>query len=101
VNEVILLARAEAHFHREYAQLAETDFARAEHFDAVINEGLRQLREYPHSGPPFEGQLRRLFVGGYALGIYYAVEGRRIVVHGLLDTRRDPEWIRRELGLDP
>jgi plasmid stabilization system protein ParE len=99
VSEVILLARAEAQFQSEYGRIAETDFAKAEHFEAVINEGLRQLAEYPYSAPPFADRFRRLFVGDYSIGIYYVIEGQRIVVHGLLDLRQDPAWIRRELGL--
>lgn len=96
---VILVARAEAQFQSEYARLAEFDFRRAEHFDAVVNEGLRQLADYPYSAPPFEGQFRRLIIGEYFCGICHVVEGRRVVVHGLHDSRRDPESIRRELGL--
>gem|GEM_PF-3672553 len=43
-------------------------------------------------GSPFEGSnIRRKLVLRTPYGIYYAQEGRRIVVHAIINQRDDPE----------
>lgn len=34
----------------------------------------------------------------FPFGIYYEVEGETAYVYAILDMRRDPLWIRKELG---
>jgi len=98
VSEVVLLARAEIHFHEVYAQLAAHSFARAERFDSVVEEALQQLATYPRSGPESFEKYRRLLLVEFPFAIYYIIEGERIFIHALLDTRQSPESIRRQLG---
>jgi plasmid stabilization system protein ParE len=99
VNEAILLAGAEIEFHSVYAQLAASGFARAERFDHTVQEALRQLAHFPRSAPEHLGRYRRLLLDDFPYALYYAVEGRRVFVHALLDTRQSPEAIRRRIGL--
>jgi plasmid stabilization system protein ParE len=39
----------------------------------------------------------RLLARRFPYAVYYCVVGEEVVVHRVLDCRRDPRWIRREL----
>jgi hypothetical protein len=39
----------------------------------------------------------RMLASRFPYAIYYRVIGERVVVHRVLDCRRDPKWIRRAL----
>jgi hypothetical protein len=41
--------------------------------------------------------MRRLLVQGFPFGIFYTLEGRRIIVSGVMDLRQDPKVIARRL----
>ncbi len=56
-----------------------------------------QLRTFPQIAPLFHESYRRLLVHGYPYGIFYSIEGSRIIVAGVMDLRQDPEAIRRRL----
>ncbi len=43
----------------------------------------------------------RMLSKRFPFGIYYQVEGETAYVYAMLDMRRDPLWIRRELGKRP
>lgn len=36
---------------------------------------------------------------GWNIGLFYAIEGDRIMIRGALDLRQSPENIRKQLGL--
>ena len=61
---------------------------------------LGPLSEHPESAPIFEGGTRRLVMRGYPFGIFFAVEGGRLMVQAILDLRQSPESIRRRLGFE-
>ena len=56
-----------------------------------------QLRTFPEIAPAFHESYRRLLVHGFPYGIFYMIEGRRIIVSGVMDLRQDPDIIRRRL----
>lgn len=99
MSEIVVLARAESQYLAEFARCLEFGLGRAEYFEAVVEEAYRQIALFPHSAPPFEAAFRRLVLADLPIAIFYVVEGRRVFIHGLLDSRQDPDWIRRELGL--
>jgi len=57
-----------------------------------------RLRIFPELAPAFHKDYRRLLVHGFPYGIFHTVEGRRIMISGVMDLRQDPEFIRRRLG---
>lgn len=62
---------------------------------------LSLLAEYPALGTKVHGmqRIRSLLTGpGKQFGIFYAAEGRRIMIHVLIDMRQDPELLRLRLG---
>ena len=56
-----------------------------------------QLRAFPAIAPVCHEPYRRLLVHGFPFGIFYTVEGRRIIVSAVMDLRQDPEVIRQVL----
>ena len=99
MNDAVLLAGAEIEFHEAYSRLADSSFARADCFDQMVQEGLRQLAGFPRSGPEYIAPYRRLVLRDFPYARYYALEGRRVLVHALLDVRQNPDSVRRRLGI--
>ena len=60
-----------------------------------IDAALRLLASQPALGSPlaFKGGFRRKLVLRSPFAIYYTLEGQRIIVHGVIDQREDPEKI--------
>ena len=56
-----------------------------------------RLRTFPEIAPPIHEAHRRLLVHGFPYGVFYTIEGRRIIVAAIMDLRQDPEIIRRRL----
>ena len=51
---------------------------------------LSLLRVFPEQGPVYFGTLRRLSVGrDRRYGLFYVIEGRRLVVSAFVDLRQD------------
>jgi hypothetical protein len=60
--------------------------------DAVID----QIKDAPARFPRVEGELRRAQVHRFPFGIFFRVDGNRVVVFAILHLSRDTsEWKRR------
>jgi plasmid stabilization system protein ParE len=67
-------------------------------FEAVL-EKTRQLRMFPQIGPiVHRGFIRRVLVFKSHYGLFYTVESCGIILHAILDLRRNPEHIAQRLG---
>ena len=97
MNEIVVLLGAQLDLQTwfERQQTAE----RADRLEREIQVAYQQLAQFPRSSRSFDGKFRRHLLNGFPYGLFYAVEGRRVMIHALLDTRQDPETIRRRLGL--
>ncbi len=62
-----------------------------------LDVALGRRRAFPEIAPVFAEPCRRLPVRGFPFGIFYAVEGRRLIIVGVMDLRQDPASIRRRL----
>jgi hypothetical protein len=62
-----------------------------------LDWALGQLRDFPEIAPIFHGSYRRLLVQGFPYGVFYTIEGRRIIIAGVLDLRQDPKIVRQRL----
>ena len=98
-NEAALLLGAQIEFQSIFARFADSSFARAEAFDQLVHEGLRQIAKFPHSAPRHIGRYHRLLLRKPPYALFYAVEGNRVFVHAILDIRQPREAIARRLGL--
>jgi plasmid stabilization system protein ParE len=95
--DVIVLPRAEADAQELYERMAElAGFDRADRLAEEIAAGMALLAQHPEIGPVDSAlrPLRRLILNDTRFGIYYAIEGRRLVIHGVVDLRRNRERLR-------
>jgi plasmid stabilization system protein ParE len=65
-----------------------------------VRRSTENLRAFPFIAPAFADRIRRLVLVGRSLGVFYCVEGARVMVLRVLDLRQEPGTIRRKLGLD-
>jgi plasmid stabilization system protein ParE len=99
MSELLILSRAEADVLEVQARLEEVLPGLGNRFNARAEEALDRLLVFPESGPVYSAPFRRLLIRDFPHGIFYIIEGRRIVVHAVLDLRQVPRDIARRLGL--
>jgi plasmid stabilization system protein ParE len=97
--EQLVLAGADADVLETYARLEDAAAGLGERFNERVEEALDRLLSFPQSGPMYMAPYRRLLVMDFPFGVFYSIEGRRIVVQAVLHLRQDPSAIRRRLGL--
>lgn len=100
MSELILLLRADADIQVAFERYEEWQEGRGVVFLRHLDAAFELLRAHPEIAPVFKHGHRRLLVAGFPFGIFYSIEGNRIVVAGVSDLRQDPEAILRRLGLD-
>ena len=88
--DVIWLAGADADMIRLYARLGDR-------FYHQVHESVEQIRWMPESAPVYLGRFRRLVIAQTPFGLFYCVEGSRVMISALLDLRMSPERIRERL----
>lgn len=98
MSGVIWLAAAERDVQRLYERAEEWNGGDA--FLDRLEKCTRPLHSFPSLAPVFSGEIRRLLLARDSLGVFYAVEGMRIVILRVSDLRQDPKMIRRKLGID-
>ena len=98
-NEAALLLGAQVEFHTLFAKFAASSMARAQDFDRLVQEGMQQLEQFPHSAPLYVERYHRLLLGKFPYALFYAIEGQRVFVHAILDIRQPLNVIVRRLGL--
>lgn len=98
MRDIIWLAAAERDLMRLYDQAEQTQSGDA--FLQTIQQSVGNLRGFPFIAPTFAGSIRRLLISKHPLGVFYAVEGSRVMILRLLDLRQDPATIRRKLGFE-
>jgi plasmid stabilization system protein ParE len=80
-----------------YEGLEERSPGAGDKFCALIDRDLELLRAFPNRARRVPGhpRLRRLLIGKHReYGLYYSVEGRRVVIAALISQRLGPELIR-------
>jgi plasmid stabilization system protein ParE len=97
VSELVFLFSADADIQTAYEFYEAVQSGRGEVFMRHLDAGFGQLRTYPQIAPVFHESYRRLLVHGFPYGIFYSLEGRRIIVSGVMDLRQDPDAILRRL----
>ncbi len=94
---VILLQSAEEDMEDGWYFYENQEAGVGRQFYEEVMSAVRQLSEL-HGVHPCKGRFFRALVSKFHAGIYYTTEASAVVVHRIIDLRRDPEWIRSQLG---
>ena len=97
MSELVFLFSADADIQTAYEFYEAYQEGRGEVFMRHLDAALGRLRTFPEIAPPIHEAHRRLLVHGFPYGVFYTLEGRRIIIAGVIDLRQDPEVIRRRL----
>ena len=97
MSEIVFLLSADTDIQTAYEFYEAFQSGRGEIFMRHLDVALARLRAFPEIAPPFHGAYRRLLVHGFPYGIFYAIEGLRIIVTGVMDLRQDPNAVRLRL----
>ena len=95
--DLILLLQADHDIQAAFDRYEAYQPGRGEHFLRQLDVALTLLRCHPELARVYAGPYRRLLVREFPFGIFYAREGKRIVVAAVLDLRQNPRTIRRRL----
>ena len=63
-----------------------------------LDVALGYVRNFPEIAPYFLGFYRRYLIAGFPYGIFYTLEGNRVIITAVMDLRQSPEMIRKRLG---
>jgi plasmid stabilization system protein ParE len=96
--DLIVLLGAEVESQEIYNQLEDIRPGKGDRFLETLAKCYGQLCDYPESGPRVRKTYRRLLVPHTNYGIYYTLEGRRLMIAAVVDVRQDPEAIERRLS---
>jgi len=97
VKEIVFLFSADEDIQAAYEFYEDCQPGRGEVFMRLLDVGFTYVREFPQVGPVFKGRYRRVLVPDFPFGIFYSLEGNRIIITAILDLRQDPEVIRKRL----
>ncbi len=98
MSEFVFLFSADADIQTAFEFYEAFQEGRGEVFMRHLDVAFGRLRTFPEIAPVFYETYRRLLVHGFPYGIFYTLEGNRIIVSGVMDLRQDPKMIRRRLG---
>jgi plasmid stabilization system protein ParE len=97
VSELVFLLVADADIQSAFDFYEECQTGRGEVFMRHLDAAFGRLRTFPEIAPVFHRAYRRLLVRGFPFGVFYALEGQRVIVMGVMDLRQDPKVILRRL----
>lgn len=97
-HEIVWTAAAEADLLSLYEQFGDHDLA-IRVLRQPLMHALNLLADHPGLGAKIQKRrLRRLLVGPKRrFGLFYAEEGKRVMLLAILDMRQDPEWLARRM----
>ena len=97
--ELVVLSRAEGEILETQARLEDGEPGRGDRFNERAEQALDRILSFPECGPLYSAPFRRLLIRDFPMGIFYSIEGRRVVIHAVLDLRQDERAIVRRLGI--
>ena len=99
MNEIVILLGADGDLIEHYNRFEDRSAGLGEAFDEAFVRSCGLLQAFPEIAARWRGGFRRFLMLDWNLGIFYSLSGRRILIHGIMDTRQDPKNIERRLGL--
>ena len=97
--EVVFLLAAEVDVQAAYEWFEGQRAGRGDQFLRYLRELEVLLGLNPRMGVSVGRGLRKLLMPRFDHGVFYTIEGQRIMVAAVLDLRRDPGFIRARLGI--
>ena len=97
--EVVFLRAAEVDVQGAYERFEEQREGRGDQFLRHLRHLESLLAGNPQMGVSVGRGIRKLFMPRFDHGVFYTVEGNRIMVAAVLDLRRDPAFIRSRIGI--
>lgn len=95
---VELLRGAEADLLEAYVRFEQTSGGLGDRFYRTLDRALENVRRHPMIAPIYRDAYRRLVIRQFGLGVFYAIEGERVMVGAILDLRQSPGAIERRLS---
>lgn len=97
MREIVFVAAAESDLIEAWDRYEEVSPGLGDAFEAEVGSAVRLAAAFPEIAPVFFAEFRRLLVRRFQYGVFYTIEGRRMVVRAVLDLRADPDTLRRRL----
>jgi toxin ParE1/3/4 len=98
VSELVFLYSADADIQAAFEYYESYQPGHGSLFLIQLDAALSYLRAFPESAPLFAARYRRRLVRVYPYGIFYVIEGNRIIIAHIMDLRQHPENILRKLS---
>jgi plasmid stabilization system protein ParE len=98
VADVVILIGAQSDIFDAYLYYDSLDDGLGELFARQVDHALERVSDFPEIGASFMGRIRRLLVPRFPFGLFYTIEGDRIIVQAVLDLRQSPDQILRRLN---
>ena len=95
---VNLLRGAEADLLEAYVRFEQAGGGLGDRFYHTLDLALERVRQHPAIAPVYSGAYRRLVLRPFGFGVFYAIEGERVMVGAILDLRQDPAAIAGRLS---
>ena len=96
-HEVVFLLRADIAIQEIFTYYENLREGRGCDFLAAVQESEHPLRRFPRSGRAYYKQFRRLLISEQRYGLFYSIEGRRVMVAAVVGVQQDAKSIRRLL----
>lgn len=97
--QIVILAGAESHLLTLFARLEDQSEGLGFRFHGDCSRTFALLAQFPEIAPIYGGRFRRCLLRKWQIGLFYTIEGSRVLVHAALNLHQDPATIRRLLGL--
>ncbi len=97
-REILFLRRADDHVQRAYEFFENNQPGTGDLFLERPELTLDLLTLHPLIGPPYNSFVRRLLIAKTTFAIFYAPQGNRLIIHGVLDLRSHPRTIETDLN---
>ena len=96
-QELVFLLRADIDIQSAFERYDSYQEGRGYIFLRHLDAAFLLLKRFPEIGIQIRHPHRRLLVEGFPYGIFYTIEGGRIIVEAIQDLRQDPDALKRLL----
>jgi plasmid stabilization system protein ParE len=95
--ELVILLGAESDIQMAFNRFEDYGEGLGLKFLQELELAYQYIGRHPRIGRLYANNRRRFLVPNFPFGIFYSLEGNRIVISAVLDLRQDPDRIRERL----
>src|SRR5688500_6766287 len=95
--DLVLLFQADSDIQSAFDRYEKIQTGRGEIFLRQLDLTLGMLRRHPHIGSAYSGHYRRILMPDFPYGVFYSIQGSRIVVAAVMNLRQNPQSIKKRL----